>query len=197
MDDPSRVVLVDMDGVLADFDRAIVDALSSTHRELLSAARRTEFYLGIAYPQCAEAIRAVIAAAGFFTALPLVAHAHEGWERIRDVGFTPRVCSAPAPDHGTCVDEKRAWLAEHFGSDAAEQAIMDDDKYLYDGVALIDDLPAIRGSHLARWQHVIFDAPYNRHPKLRGLPRLAHWRDPDLKAVLTRARDRYLLGREF
>jgi 5'-nucleotidase len=186
-----------MDGVLADFDGAIVDALLPIHQELLSAAQRTEFRLDIAYPRCAEAIWSVIAATGFFTTLPLVAHAYEGWERICDAGFMPRVCSAPAPDHDTCVAEKRAWLAEHFGADAAEEAIMDGDKYLYDGVALIDDLPTVRGSHLARWQHIVFDAPYNRRPSLAGLPRLAHWRDPGLEAVLARAYDQYLFRESF
>jgi beta-phosphoglucomutase-like phosphatase (HAD superfamily) len=60
VDEVPNVVLVDMDGVLADFDRRVVELLGDACPELHTADARTDFYLKHAYPQYAEQIRAVI-----------------------------------------------------------------------------------------------------------------------------------------
>jgi len=187
MGDLSNVVLVDMDGVLADFDRHVVELLGVACPELCTATTRTDFYLKQAYPQYAEQIRAVTSAPGFFASLPLIDDAQEGWERIKQAGFVPRICSAPLVSHDACADEKRAWLAVHFGDAVAEEAIIDGRKDAHPGIALIDDRPYLRGSDEAQWQHIVFDTAYNR--QIRA-PRLCGWLDPDLPRLLADARER-------
>jgi len=70
------------------------------------------------------------------------------------------VCSAPPKTSKTAEDEKREWLAEHFDTDFAEQAIITRDKHLVIGKLLIEDNPHIERD--ANWTPVMFDQPWNR-----------------------------------
>ena len=187
--DSPPVVLVDMDGVLADFDRYVIDTLLPECPELQGAETRDDFYLLKAFPSCADRIRELTSRRGFFASLPVVADAREGWTRIQRAGFTPRVCSRPLSRNLFSTQEKLSWLATHLGEEASENAIVSDDKYRYDGVALIDDAPVIPESGQARWQHIVFDRPYNRY--VTDAPRLRGWNDPQLEEILRGARARY------
>ncbi|MET7697741.1 hypothetical protein, partial [Streptomyces sp. NPDC005485] len=109
--------------------------------------------------------------------------------RIGAAGFRPRVCSSPLSANPWSDRAKRAWLTRHFGARVAHEAVVVDDKSGHDGIALIDDRPHIKNSARATWQHVVFDASYNRRSPA---PRLLGWRDPRLPTLLTEARDRYL-----
>lgn len=184
-------MLVDMDGVLADFDRRVVDVLGEDCPELVSARERSVFHLTEAFPVYEERIRELLHREDFFGSLPLFEGALEGWNRIKETGFHPRVCSRPLSANRWCEQAKRAWLTEYFDAEVAREAIIDDDKAAYDGIALIDDRAAIDGSATARWQHLVFDAPYNRHTPA-ATPRLYGWRDERLGALLAEARGRYL-----
>lgn len=187
MSDDSLVVLVDMDGVLADFDRRIVELLAPTCPGLHTD--RTDFYFKQAFPRYAAEIGDVTVETGFFSSLPLVAGALEGWERIRRAGFAPRICSAPPAHSLTCVAEKKAWLEEHFGGDVSDAAIIDSNKWAHHGIALIDDRPMIPRTAEASWQHIVFDASYNR--AMTDGPRLTGWTDPNLEGLLDQARIHY------
>jgi len=107
------------------------------------------------------------------------------WQRLLDLGYHPRVCSAPMIPNPCSIQEKIDRIDEkmgsHFGSGVADEAAIDTRRYELEAAALIDDRPEVENSHLASWQHVIFDAPYNRSsagPRLRG------WLDPDLPQLL-------------
>ena len=95
MGDPTMVVLVDMDGVLADFDRHVVDLLIGTCPELSSATTRSEIHLTYAYPEHRATIEELISGRDFFPSLPLVDGAVDGLRRIESAGFHPRVGSSP------------------------------------------------------------------------------------------------------
>ncbi len=177
-----------MDGVLADFDRAVVEALQDAFPQLRKANARTEFQLRRAFPECEREIRKETQRLMFFRTLPLIDDAIDGWKRIEAAGFSPRVCSSPLPGSLLCSWNKRAWLRQYFGTEAARRAIIDNDKAAHQGIALIDDRTDIAGSDQAPWQLILFDTSYNRH---HDAPRLYGWRDPQLPALLDRARDRY------
>lgn len=184
------IVLVDMDGVLADFDCYVINRLLPECPELLGAEKRDSFYLLEAFPSYAHRIREFTSHRGFFASLPVVEGSQEGWARIRRAGFAPRVCSRPLSRNPFSSEEKRSWLARHFGRDASEQAIITDEKFRCGGIAMIDDAPTIPGSSRAQWQHVIFDRPYNRN--VTDAPRLRGWDDPELEMILREAHDRYI-----
>ncbi|HEV2633891.1 MAG TPA: hypothetical protein VGX23_02020 [Actinocrinis sp.] len=188
--DASRTVLVDMDGVLADFDRRVAQALLDKCPRLRDLGTRREFRLTTAFPEYDREISSVTSRSGFFRELPVIEGALAGWKRIEAAGFTPRVCSSPLRRNHRCEQNKRWWLAHYLGRDVARQAIIDSDKAAHRGVALIDDRTDIVGAGgRAAWQLVLFDASYNRG---YDAPRLLGWQDPNLESILHAARTRYL-----
>ncbi len=179
-------MLVDMDGVLADFDGATTAYLVEHHPDI-AIAERNNFYYRDDYPDPAHQaiINQLHASRHFFANLPVIDGALEGWERLYELGYEPRVCSSPLHTNEWCEAEKRDWLGRHLGRSVAMAAILTTAKHEYDGVALLDDRPTIRHADQASWQHVVFGASYNR-----GVPselRITGWRDEALPDVLARA----------
>jgi len=124
--------------------------------------------------------------------LQTVDNALKGWQRIIDLGYNPRICSAPIRANPYCLTEKLGWLRRNFvpvfGHYVVEQAIITKEKHLYDGVALIDDRPEVAKSSEASWQHIVFNKPYNQNSK--GV-RLKGWLDDKLPSLLESATKDY------
>ncbi len=178
-------ILVDMDGVLADFDKEVLSRMEARYPHIPLLGARQNCHVADDYPEHWALIRELSNEPGFFDSLPQVDNALEGWGRIIDLGYNPRICSSPINTNPNSRIEKLGWLQRHFapyfGSIVAEQAIITRDKHLFDGVALIDDRPELRGADEASWRHIIFDQPYNRH--VAGL-RLSGWLDKKLPEIL-------------
>ncbi|MCF6386409.1 hypothetical protein L2K20_05455 [Mycobacterium sp. MBM] len=179
-------VLVDMDGVLTDFDGAVLARLP----QAVARVPRANFYIVRDYPAHKADVAAIYSHPDFFYELEPVPDAMLGWQRLLELGYAPRICSAPLTLNAKSVEGKIAWLERHlvphFGREVVDAAIFDKNKHAHDGLALIDDKPDIdTNGGAATWRHVVFDRPYNAHVgddlRLRG------WRDADLGAILARA----------
>jgi 5'-nucleotidase len=192
-----NTVLVDMDGVLADFEEPNNEILRRHFPEIVPVIDRPDFYFNDTYESydgVNDRIYAENRRPGFFRAFPVVDGAIQGWQRILEAGYVPRVCSSPLEDHNTVVAEKIAWLEEYFvpefGAWVVDLAIFNRDKSSYDAVAMIDDRPTLRSIEKAAWQHVIFSRSYNREVETDF--RLENWFDPELEDMLLRAKEKYL-----
>jgi 5'-nucleotidase len=184
-----NVVLVDMDGVLADFDAAVLDKLPP----VIERVARTHFYIAQDYPRHVAHVEYITRHPDFFENLPLVDNALQGWQRLIDAGYNPRICSAPLSRNEQSVSGKLAWLRRHlvpcFGERVVTEAIIAKEKHRYPGFALIDDRPEVdTNSGRAAWCHIVFDHPYNRHSSA-GL-RVHGWDDPQLEEILEAAQRR-------
>lgn len=183
-------VLVDMDDVLADFDGAIETRIRSDHPALAPldptlhyfTTKRTDDQSIIDY------IHGVKNAQGFFRDLPVIDGSLEGWEQIKELGYHPRVCTAPLETNIWCVAEKLEWLDAHLGAKVADDAILDEEKWKHPGITLIDDRPDINGIDRASWVHTLFTQPYNR--SIDTAFRIDNWSDPDIPTVLARCAQR-------
>lgn len=118
---------------------------------------------------------------GTYRHLGLISGAREAITRLREQ-YDVVVCSAPPKTSKTAEDEKREWLAEHFDSEFAEQAIITHDKHLVMGRVLIEDNPDIARD--ANWQPIIFSQAWNQ--AVTDLPRMQGWFDlgPVRRAML-------------
>lgn len=173
-------LLLDMDGPLADFDRHFWDrcqAAGYTFDVTCHTAQRHRFFTEhIPNRRQRAAARAMVDAPGWFADLPVTPGARAGVAALLTV-FDVWVCTKPLEANPTCLNDKHAWLVEHFPA-LADRMITAPDKSLINGALLLDDAPKPVWFGRARWRPVIFPAPYNHNdPAFAALPRWT-WGDP-------------------
>gem|GEM_PF-953695 len=190
MKNHEHTVLVDMDGVMADFDTAAVVSIPTERR-----VSRSNFYVAHDYDEAIRPdIEAVYNAPGFFNSLEPMPGVQEAWQVMIDNGYHPRVASAPLSSNRTAIEDKIKWLdrvmVPEFGPQVVEEAIIDKDKWKYGGLALIDDRPdvprGVSGEHAAKWEHVLFGWSHlSSVPMATAAFRLISWDNPkELLSVL-------------
>jgi 5'-nucleotidase len=179
----NRTVLVDMDGVMVDFDGAALASIPQDER-----VERTQFYVASDYPvELRPRIEATYNTPGFFENLEPMPGMLEAWQAMIDAGYKPRVASAPLTSNPTSIEGKIKWLnrvmVPKFGPSVVEDAIIDKDKWKYSGLALIDDrfnVPRGANGNVADWEHILFGWPHRVDTPLSGTTfRLISWNDTD------------------
>ena len=173
------IILIDQDGVLADFERGFIQAWRQRYPELtlVPYENRKSFYIREDYPpQWRDQAQALYTAPGFIRNLPPVPGAIEAFKELLALGLDLRICTSPLTQFENCVAEKYLWVEKHLGRDATNRLILTKDKTLVRGDLLIDDKPQITGAAKPVWKQILFDAPYNRHEMQS--PRLdwSNWR---------------------
>lgn len=182
MEERDSTVLIDMDGVMVDFDKAALINIPEAER-----VARSSFYVADDYPDKeADLIKRVYDAPGFFESLEAMPGLLEAWQTLIDNGYKPRVASAPLSSNPTAVEGKIKWLdrimVPEFGPGVVEDAIIDKNKWKYKGLALIDDRPDVprgtNGADEAEWQHILFGWPHlEQVPMATAAFRLLSWHD--------------------
>jgi 5'-nucleotidase len=169
------VVLLDMDGVLVDWDAGFRRAFAPGDS---SIDRSKSYYMeDCVPPELREQALRTMNQPGFFRSLPPMAGAVEAVHALAAAGFSLYVCTSPLPDNRTCCQDKLDWVKEHLGDVIPhERIVMTRDKTLISGDVLIDDKPKVTGTMIPTWEHILFDAPYNRESSGTQF-RLQSWND--------------------
>lgn len=189
-------VLVDMDGVLADFEGGFLRKYRARYPEdpFIPLEERRGFWVSAQYGKlrsdlCEKAI-SIWESKNFFLELePLPG----GVEAVKEMAAMDNtdvfICTSPIKYYQHCPYEKYAWVEKHFGPEFLEQVILTRDKTVVSGDVLIDDKPDILGAEPnPTWEHVLFTACHNRHLGERcPQRRLLSW-DDDWRAVLNSKR---------
>jgi len=178
------IVLVDMDGVLVDWDAGFSKAWGGR-----SPIDRTKSYsMEACVPDSFrdEAMR-LYHSEGFFRGLPEMAGGCAALKALAAKGFRVFLCTAPVLSSTFCAQDKFEWVRAHLGPEWMSRIIMTTDKTTVRGDVLIDDKPKITGAHHPVWKQLLFDAPYNRN--ITDRPRLTQWGEVEtmLEAVLLSA----------
>lgn len=159
-------ILVDMDGVLADFDSRFMETWAQKYpnRPKLDQSRRTSFKIVDEFsPEHHDDIRAIFSARGFFRSLPVLPGAVEALRDMQSAGMDVWICSSPLDEYRNCVQEKFEWVEENLGSSWVNRLILTKNKALIRGDYLIDDNPSLPFADTACWKQFLLDAPYNRY----------------------------------
>ena len=160
-----EILLIDMDGVLADFETGFERMWRQRYPELPSVPLedRKNFYTEKDYPEELRPLaKSISRLKGFYRNLPPIQGGIDALVELSEI-YDVRICTSPHTDYENCVLEKYQWVDEHFGREWIRKIILTKDKTFVMGKYLIDDKPAITGSQTPVWEQIIYDQPYNRH----------------------------------
>ena len=172
-------ILVDMDGVIADFETGFFNLWCERYpdRPVIALEDRTDYNLTHQYPEEDKTpIFRLITSPGFIRSLPPMPGAADALAEMLVLGLEVFICTSPMKRYKNVVLEKYDWVNEHLGSTWVERIIMTRDKTLVRADVLIDDRPEVEGVEVPAWEHVFYDQPYNR--SVQGKSRLtwANWK---------------------
>ncbi|KAM9304917.1 5'(3')-deoxyribonucleotidase, mitochondrial [Gastrophryne carolinensis] len=189
-------VLVDMDGVLADFEGGFLKKYRSRYPQepYITLEDRRGFWVSEQYeklkPGLSEKAISIWESKNFFLELDPIDGAVEALKEMSRLPNTDVfICTSPIKQYQYCPYEKYAWVEKHFGHEFLEQIILTRDKTVVAADLLIDDRPDITGAEaMPSWEHILFTACHNRHLASASPPRrLPSWRH-DWKGLLSHKR---------
>lgn len=173
----SRIVLVDLDNTLVDFNSGATIALQQLHPDQPPIEWSSYDFASGYPPHVRESIQRSFEVCGFFRGLQPIEGGGDAIDEMMVDGIDVFICSTPLTAYENCVLEKYAWVEEHLGHRWTKRIILTKDKTLVHGDILIDDKPQVEGLMVPTWEHVLFDQPYNRDiPRRRRLRKWADWR---------------------
>lgn len=188
------IVLVDLDGPVADFDGAFFAICESMGwaMDIASPMEQRHRFATDHIPDKEDrrSARSYVNESRWFLDLPIVDGAAEGLRELdaRD-GVDVWLCTKPLEANKTCRDDKAQWVIDKLGPEWERKLIVTPDKSMVRGDILVDDAPYMEWLARSHWHPIIFPMPWNGEgSKWAGLPRWS-WEDPikDLLAPTARA----------
>ena len=173
-------ILVDMDGVLCDFDGEFLKRWRERHPDkfYVPLEERTTFYVKQQYPdELKPLVVEIVLEQGFFRDMMPVAGGREALFEMEEMGLEVFICTSPLSTYKNCVLEKFEWVDRVLGPGWVKRIVLTKDKTLVKADYLIDDKPDITGvESMPSWEHIIYDCPYNRHVNRRRIT-WENWKD--------------------
>ncbi|XP_019397504.1 PREDICTED: 5'(3')-deoxyribonucleotidase, mitochondrial [Crocodylus porosus] len=185
-------VLVDMDGVLADFEGGFLKKFRARYPDTpyITLEDRRGFWVSEQYgrlrAELSEKAISIWESKNFFIELDPLPGAVEAVKQMANMENTDVfICTSPIKMYRYCPYEKYAWVEKHFGQEFLEQIVLTRDKTVVSADLLIDDRPDITGAEPnPSWEHILFTACHNKHLQLKPPSRRLHsWTD-NWRAVL-------------
>jgi 5'-nucleotidase len=178
------VLLVDMDGTIANLDGELVRRLKERGKTGAALANLVVGRPDFEYESKLEVVaKPIMSEPGFFVSLAPIVGAVQAIKQLQTDGWEIFFCTSPLSNYEHCVPEKYKWIEIHFGREWTSRIIVTKDKTLVRGDYLIDDRPtaaiAARGVAKPIWYHILYDQSYNRtlDPTATATPRIKTWAD--------------------
>ena len=173
-------ILVDMDGVISDFDGEFIKRWQERHPEIpvVPMEKRMFFYVKDSYPEELQPLVAeILLGPGFFRDMMPVEGAKEALFEMDKMGHEVFICTSPISAYRNCVLEKYEWVENYLGGAWVKRIILTRDKTLIKGDYLIDDKPVITGVESSpAWEQIVYDRPYNRDVNKKRMT-WANWKN--------------------
>jgi len=176
------IILFDQDGPLANETARLFEVFKERFPKdaAIHSGVRTHFKLTDNFPPHLHgAIEDIRREKGFYLSFPPVEGSVEAFRVMLSRGHEVFICTsfmAAATRSPYCISEKFEWVERHMGSEFVGRILVVRDKTAVRGDILIDDKPTVSGRLQPMWEHIIFDAPYNRQIKNRRRLTWQNWR---------------------
>jgi 5'-nucleotidase len=161
-------VMIDLDGVLADFNNAVINHFKELGYERSDLFLRT-YDISKWYDADNEEVRQefveLMGTKGFWLSLRLMPGAVDALKEIKKLGHEIYILTTPWWSSPVSLTEKWGWIKRKLGRviNPCEQVLYATNKSIIDGDILIDD----KLKHIQDWLKlrpfaIVFDWPYNR-----------------------------------
>jgi len=176
------IYLVDMDGVIVDFEKGILDEFRKRYpdKPFIPLEKRTTFYVRDQYPKELQPLIDEIyrseKSKGFYLGLSLIEGALDALLELKNSGNEIYICTSPTLFNPFCISEKYEWINNNLGTEWTEKVIMTRDKTVIDGNFLIDDNPNLLGVQKPRWKQILYSQPYNRDANFKQRLTWQNWK---------------------
>ena len=175
------VILVDMDGVITNFNAKLVENYVARHpgepyvkQEDAVNWNIADDYARLISPEAAKEIDDIYHEQGFYASLAPMPGAAIALKEMLSMGHDVFICTSPLSKSEHCAAEKYKWVLEHLGRDWIARVIITRDKTLVRGDFLIDDKPKVTGLMKPVWKQILFHQPYNA---TTALDRITVWEE--------------------
>ncbi|MCC6500456.1 MAG: 5'-3'-deoxyribonucleotidase [Anaerolineales bacterium] len=159
-------VLIDMDGVIADFDKEFLQRWQNRHpdKAYIPLNERNTFYVKDQYPDDLKPLVVeILLEPGFFREMIPVPGAIAALLEMQRMEMDVFICSSPLSAYKNSTLEKYEWVEINLGYEWTKRVVLTKDKTIVTGDILIDDKPVITGVvNTPLWEHIVYDRPYNR-----------------------------------
>lgn len=173
------MVIVDMDGTIADFEARLEYLLKKRHPDvpIPPVLNKYPFTENFEDPQHRKLVSAIYSEPGFFEKLtPIDGAIIALHEMEADPNIEVFICTTPLLSSPASASEKLQWINKYLGSDWSSRLVITCDKSLLKGKWLIDDAPRVHAlSNKPSWTLIQFARPHNH--KRSKIQRLEHWKD--------------------
>lgn len=174
-------VLLDCDGILADYCQACFDMIKPvtgvTHT--LDQVTHWDLFDVLGYAEMLPVFRSLQEERGWCSSFPVYAGAQDAVKALQEKHEVVIVTSPmTAP---TWTYERTQWLKQHFGI-PKDRIIHTAGKHYVEGDVLVDDSVDHCRSWKAAHPHgmaLLWDRPYNQEPPTSLVSRVSSWRDVD------------------
>lgn len=160
----NKTILVDMDGVVADWVQGVYELCSMAAPELDFSAllSQTEWEMrDVLDPLALAVYDRVKTDPRLYSILMPYEGVIDAVFEMESAGHTVFFCSTPSSDNLLSASAKYSWIGETYGLDFREKTILTHDKTAVRGDYLFDDKPSIHGKFTPEWVQVVVDRPYN------------------------------------
>lgn len=188
-------ILVDMDGVFADFVAGFYSVLEANHPEARKhfpdPDKLVHFYIedNLSDPSYVSVSDSIVDHIDTFQCAPPFPGAIEGMNLLRDmaeeVNADVRICTAPHLSNIPCYSQKAAWVSKYLDRDWLDRLIITRDKTLVRGHVLLDDKPEPLGTGVPMWDHILFTRSYNAN--IPNRLRINSWEPDQLQLLINHA----------
>ena len=174
------IVLVDQDGVLANFEKRVLEIYRKLYpdKPFVSLDQLKNYNPEMDYPEnVRHLVRDIYHSPNFFLSLEPIDGSIKALNEIQELGHEVYICTSPLSRYEDCVLEKYSWVDKYLGSEWTKKLIVTKDKTLVYGDFLIDDRPEISGLIKPSWEHILYTQPYNQN--VEGKRRLTwkNWKE--------------------
>lgn len=175
----NKRILIDMDGVIADFDGEFIKRWRERYPDqfYIPMHERTMFYVKDQYPQeYHPQLMEILLEPNFFRTMMPIEGGRKALHEMDALGLEVFICTSPFSSYENCVLEKYQWVDAYLGPQWTDRIILTHDKTLVRGDILIDDKPQVTGLDVPVWEHILYDRPYNQGLEKKRLT-WANWKD--------------------